>query len=394
MYKHLEYSYGFPRVNISLVGMASLVILLMYFLINKNKINRVLPRLAFAATLLLFVILVQMVQTPFVIPYGGATIYLKTIANSIFGYTGFFLCGFFFLNIFKSIIIKNIIVIAWGALTLFELADSFGNERGFYLFMGDFHNFYVMMADSYVFLTLVVFAFCTRFYWKVVVYCLGVLTLLALLSRTSLYLFILIGGIMIFWQHKKIIILFLTILLGVVFYSNYHFDVRTLDQKGVHYRMIRLFIDKEDSSWETRKAIFSEGMMSIREHWLFGDFMGDVRDHYGETGHYIHNIFSYWRQFGILPFAVLIALLVKDIFLFFNRLYRKKGSMSNEEWFLVAITLYNVSIIVIARSHAVPYLWMLLSILPVAILTQKKERLETAKEEMACHQSVPPKYLF
>ena len=70
-----------------------------------------------------------------------------------------------------------------------------------------------------------------------------------------------------------------------------------------------------------RAILFQKGLLAIKEYWFIGDFMGDVRDN-GHTGGYIHNGLSLWRQYGIIPFILLLLLLLgsylKILILFFK----------------------------------------------------------------------------
>ena len=50
---------------------------------------------------------------------------------------------------------------------------------------------------------------------------------------------------------------------------------------------------------------------------------------YGESGYYIHNILSYWRQFGFITFLLsIIVFIIKPIFLI-NKLKREKSVFLN-----------------------------------------------------------------
>jgi O-antigen ligase len=73
-------------------------------------------------------------------------------------------------------------------------------------------------------------------------------------------------------------------------------------------RVFRLFLDTEhDTSLDYRSYLFQRGWEQIKDSPVFGNYNGFLE--YGGKGDYIHNILSYWHQFGFLPFATLVVMI-------------------------------------------------------------------------------------
>ena len=69
--------------------------------------------------------------------------------------------------------------------------------------------------------------------------------------------------------------------------------------------------------------MFFDGLSDINENFFYGKYGGQIIQ-YGESGYYIHNILSYWRQFGFITFLLsIIVFIIKPIFLI-NKLKREK----------------------------------------------------------------------
>ena len=110
----------------------------------------------------------------------------------------------------------------------------------------------------------------------------------------------------------------------------------------------------------SRLLILQRGLQHLlTEAWLFGDF----RAHYKifmQPGTYIHNYLSLWADYGILPFGAFVVLLVGSV-LYLPRARRfaelvpsAKPVADVYKYSLV----FNGILLVGARSHFVPYVFM------------------------------------
>ena len=84
-------------------------------------------------------------------------------------------------------------------------------------------------------------------------------------------------------------------------------------------------------SVKNRSELFSEALQAIAENPIGGDFAGHVysRD---KTSHYAHNLFSSWRQLGLIGFLLYCALMVWPVFGTFHRMIRNPGLLQVDIW--------------------------------------------------------------
>lgn len=103
-------------------------------------------------------------------------------------------------------------------------------------------------------------------------------------------------------------------------------------------------VDVADGSINTRLELMLLGWEQIVENPLFGFYKGYTV--YGGEGGYIHNILSYWHQYGLVAFIILILLLFRA----FRHLLRlSKGKTATiAKLLFICVCLAAVA----ARSHA------------------------------------------
>lgn len=83
-----------------------------------------------------------------------------------------------------------------------------------------------------------------------------------------------------------------------------------------------------DGSFLERQVLLIDGLRAIGDNIFFGDYAGHLIN--GESGKYIHNFLSYYRQFGLVFFLLYIFLII-------NSLYRLRGD--NKAIFYICIFL-------------------------------------------------------
>ena len=97
--------------------------------------------------------------------------------------------------------------------------------------------------------------------------------------------------------------------------------------------------------------------------------MGDVLQK-EKTGNYIHNILSYWRQFGLIPFVLLVYLIFKN---YTNLIYAVLTHGWNPRLdFIFFYGFYVLALVLFARSFMYPSIWIIFSAVPVYFNTQRK----------------------
>jgi hypothetical protein len=121
-------------------------------------------------------------------------------------------------------------------------------------------------------------------------------------------------------------------------------------------RMLSLLL-LEDASLESRSGLLTDGMVDIRENWLYGRFAAPVIDE-GNFGKYIHNHLSMWRQFGVIPFVIsLILFFMLGKRIVTNIVNYDRSLHSNHQIMLATLALFLLLEMILARSYAYPYIW-------------------------------------
>jgi hypothetical protein len=177
-------------------------------------------------------------------------------------------------------------------------------------------------------------------------------------SRTSFAVFTLTCLISILISIRLRWIAAVTLMAGaaaLMFWNT--IDFSELEDKNP--RMFLIFTEYEyDSSVDSRKDLGQIGWNDISNSPIFGRF-GGQRD-VGTWHDYMHNILSYWRQFGFVPFALLIFLHLA--FAYF--IHSRRSQRSNINYaipFLVGLFLIIES--GISRSFAFSYIHIFFGVL-------------------------------
>jgi len=360
---HLWYLYGTPRPCIPFLAAIMIASILAVIIINNNYFKYSFLSVIISI-LLIYIMTLQVINLPIAIQYGGLIIYLKTIGMTIFGYSGFFLTGLFFLSIFDNKNIKKTIILIWIFFTVFELLQALKNSQGFYISLTNEAGFYLILSDSYAYLTILTIALCDKPKIQYFILLIGIITLSTLLSRASIIIFLICSSIFILIKSKR---LFLILLLIIVFtFITSSNGINMLKYKlPISPRLIQLIeLGTETPGWIARKELLSKNSQKIT---LLGDFMGEVRDNWGFTGSYIHNILSYARQYGIVVFMAICAILIFQISLYCFLICRRSSHLTNFDYFCLLFVSYNIVSAVLARGYTDPSLWMSLGLLSTAI---------------------------
>ncbi|GEM_PF-5730550 len=184
------------------------------------------------------------------------------------------------------------------------------------------------------------------------IFFISIIVLYALHSRTTFYAYaIVIMAYIYLTQNRK------------VFYSTTVFllSVATLlfilNPEIFQNRMLGIVFGENDSSLDSRLFMFLSGGKDILEHPISGNFGGQVYE-FGYVGYYIHNLLSYWRQFGIISFLILLILLSK-VSKFNLKTLKFEKSLDNNELFIYLMFIQVIVSMIFARSITYPFSFML-----------------------------------
>ena len=356
--KYSEYVHESIRINFSIVFTLLAVFLIFINISFRKKIDEFVllkPHVFFLGFALIYIIVSQILQFPVIANSCPDCIntYLKTISRTIFSSIIFFFLGFELIRMLENKAKSNLIFLSWIVYTIVVFANVGIGANGTYSLHLNGEQIYLTLADAYALLSFLTLYKINRFYFKVVVFFISSVILFLLLSRTSLYLFVVINFIVLFKQSP-----FKFIMLSVValcwFVSFVNLDVSSYENT----RMFRFLLTGEDSSWSGRKLLLRDGLDHLFSYWFLGEFMWEVKASGGKTGNYIHNILSILNQFGLIPFLIIVSsMLISYIKISFSFIF--KNNRTNT--LLFTICSYCFLCLIFARSYTVVFYWLALT---------------------------------
>ena len=306
-------------------------------------------------------------------PINSIEIYLKTFSMSVLSYLLFFFSGIFLIKYLNVRKYRIILIWSWIIYSLVVAFNITNDEKGFRLAMHG-EQIYLMLADAYAVLCIFIFSIAKSKKLKVLVFLIASVLLFTMLSRTTLYFFVFTIILYFTIKQPKIIVLFF--ISGIIFMS--FTDLTDLMNSRMGERMFGLILGNEDSSAESRSHTFTNGISNLKSNFLFGDLLGDVRDNYGITGSYIHNYLSFWANFGLIPFLMLLFLIFTNGLLIYKRLIFKKFNSNIEIFLFIYFTFFLLEII-FSRAYLSSYIWFVFSAAPIALGRKEKYYSRTEK---------------
>lgn len=292
------------------------------------------------------------------------------MGGSVLAYiVGYSLLG---LGRFKSLIIVGFILLVINVLVnvdkttmTLNLKTDIKEKEGIYLMLGDTFGLWALLACVVV----------THRLGRATLVVISLICIAFLNSRTSLYAFITAIPFVYRLRFGRTAVVIVIILAGLL-----SFAPLLETQDGLIGRMFGSVISGEDSSLNSRMIQFDVGITSLADHWFLGDYGGQIRD-FGDFGAYLHNILSYWSQFGLIPFLLIISLWVKAT------LRAKSCIASDEAWadpdqrFFVAALVFFVVEVFASRSYVYFMAWLALGMSAAPIFNKTPQAIPTGYSE-------------
>ena len=135
-------------------------------------------------------------------------------------------------------------------------------------------------------------------------------------------------------------------------------DVELVPEAGLPFLLSWIY----GVSANERYVKFREQLPDLMDHWISGDYAGQLR-RYGNIGDYIHNYLSFWHQYGLVPFLLLLF----SFGLSTTMAWRKVASGGSDPALLLVLWLavFNLVEAIFLRSFATPYIWLSISLTPM-----------------------------
>lgn len=230
----------------------------------------------------------------------------------------------------------------------YDVIDS--DKSGVYLALSDLFLIYLIFFISYT----------KNNYYKILLFMAGCLGLIILNSRSSLYAFVIIFvTYQAFYNSFRVrIVSFFTLILiffGLLGSGYFEFILES------NSRMLAIFTGiNDDSSKLARDYLFETGLRRTLESPILGDYGGVIKEH-NNIGTYIHNIFSYWQTFGLLPFIASIIFFIIIPLVTAYKAYKDRNIFNSAIYFNLSI--YIVIAIILTKPYGWYNAWFLLGFL-------------------------------
>lgn len=369
--------FDLPRLGLGMiiVGLFTVWLFILLLTTSKIKLNN---KLALSGTvLLLLVFLIQIFSYPQAISYDmlrGKEIYFETITSTIIVAAFMWVMGLtiqkmhraWSLPKYRKICYGMYIITVAGFIYSIMHNDINGANwvENFRVIPAgpEFKVSYLLLADSFAFCTLVLGFWESNRFRKAIIFTLGAVMLFAISSRTTFYAYLLVLLIILFWKMSRGFKVFLAavIVMLLILYGGILVNVTTNKLESEYgalgqgkMRMFNVLELQKDPSYVARQVLKQTGLETLRQHWLWGDFLGEVR----VLGHgtYIHNWLSFWSAYGIIPFmwfVILSIILLKNTYSVWRKDPNNPLTSS-----VMALALMAFIEIIIARSYIFSYVW-------------------------------------
>ncbi|MFB1084237.1 hypothetical protein [Vibrio diabolicus] len=171
-------------------------------------------------------------------------------------------------------------------------------------------------------------------------------------SRASFFIFMTSFAIVILWylSINKTLRVSLVISIFICIFPFIYDSVINL--LSLNDRMAIILSGGSDYSSNSRDILFDLGVNAIIDNWLFGDLGGQIHTS-GRLGGYIHNILAYWRQFGLVPFLLIVSSIV---YIVIQMLYLSfRVNKKQESSYLIVFLCLTIAVTMIFTARSIPY---------------------------------------
>ncbi len=346
----------------SLINLLSLVIILVFFLELIKKPRLEVYDISFFVFVLLvsFLILTHHYFDQKLSDMNGVSVMKYTIFIVVQYLVCFFIGKYFFIP-FNEVKRKFLI---FGHVICCIVLFSFMSNEGIIIDVTDMEHgqkgIYLFTSEYLAFFSFFLVASCNSRKEIIITILICSLLIFCFISRSALFIFMVSSWLLYFKHYKFTSIVFLALLSISIFLN--------IDYLYEHYPRMFFFLDfMNDVSFQGREIQKEVGYMSLYNNLFWGDYGGQVKT-LGYVGEYIHNIISYWRQFGVISFVLIIYMVFyKPLLLFFND--NRINSFEYNLFYMMVIYVCLQS--VFSRSFSWPFLFLYIGLVSAYIENKK-----------------------
>lgn len=339
-----QYNLGNMPNLVSLLNLYVIVISL--FLLRYLKINLLDLMIIF-----IFIFMLINIQIDLFMYSKNEYLYDKNIKNLIFSISLYSMGRFF---VYQK---NNFILFLFLFILIVEKILNLNTD--FLSINLDFEDegIYLFLADTFSIVALLAISVCRNFIVKIILIIASFYILFIMGSRAAFYIFTLVIIINLLKESRFLyVVLFLCFL---VFITNYFLEKNNIKIDIENSRMISVLIDVEkDRSQIARKIQINQGFNEILNNPILGSYGGQII-RFNSFGSYMHNIFSYYRQFGLIVFLGIIFGLIFISICYYQWLFNGKYKNFN---YIFYIGTYIILIVMFFRAYTAAYFWFMLGL--------------------------------
>lgn len=305
-----------------------------YLLVNKKFI------------LALFAILVITTQT--VSYYLSSGAYSDQIVSVMISCYVYFLLG---LNLEPSdernecLILTFIFFVILTSLFFFDFQKFRLDYEG--IVMREMWGNYLLISDLFALSSIIIISGSfLKLKWKFLFSILAFFVLIFYYSRATIFSFVVSVTLFYIIFYRKMI--GAKYIFGGIFFFVLLFV--SLSQVFPNSKMFSLTKALKGNSMSERSIMLEEGISDIRNNIIWGKTGGQVKSKFSKYGAYIHNILSYWRQYGLLVFVSISILFLTTIF----------SGIKESNPQIVTLGIFLMIQYIFFRSFNFPFLWLYL----------------------------------
>ncbi len=342
------------------ISLGLFTFLLIYYIIKPSTLQIKIYDLA------VYLLIIYM----FLVIFLDYTIYGKSFAvysinlQTTLYYLAFYLVGVNFTNIekwYKLILLLFMILVV-------EKIIFYDPSLGHIILHLDekFNSLYAFLGDSFAIFAIVLITTTKTNKYKIILFFTTLVILSILYTRTPLYVMFMLGFLFLSrtLNRKAFYILLIFIFTLVIFVvSDYSHDLASS-------RMFSFLMTGQDGSWHARAIQKMLGYNDIFNHPILGNYAGQYYEHGFRFGTYIHNIFSYYRQYGLIA-----VILMSFIFFYVAKYsyYWYKNYYSDKYDYIFYLVFFILLEVFFSRAYTLPYLFFAFGLIKNIQLKENNE---------------------
>ncbi len=305
--------------------------------------------------LALFIIFVLSILTSIIISrIGDFNDYYKCFVWFLYFVIGYYLSTILKTNKFKLYLICTNIIFCISIVVFYLSVD-----------IKEYPMNYLRIAESFVLISFLAHSITNKKKYNLLLFVLNIIALFFINSRSALIGYFIFFFLFVYIRYGKVYF-FKLISLSSVFGVLVVFKMKSIIE-AYNDRILRLFFNKEgDTSLLARDHLLDQGIVRIKENWFSGDFKGQLA--YGEAGSYIHNILSYWSQFGLIVFMLVCLLILAGIVVIIQR----KRNLPYEN-FVMTYGFYTMLVLLVSKSYMYNNIYLTFGLILALIKDRNEE---------------------